>query len=49
LNYGSILCLKVVGIKEDYEDLTMSVPLNILQLMGADFDGKTNVAVIKLL
>jgi len=48
LNYGSILTMRVVGVKEDYDDLTLSVPLNVLALFGADFDGDVmNVISIK--
>lgn len=36
---GSILCLKVAGIKHDYNDMTMSIPNTILTLMNADYDG----------
>ena len=39
LNYGSILTMKVIEVKEDYDDLTMSVPLNVLGLLAGDFDG----------
>lgn len=36
IQYGSILYMNVVGINDDY---TMSVPLQILPLLAADFDG----------
>ncbi len=36
---GSIQCFKIMGINEDPKDLTASLPLCILSLMNADFDG----------
>lgn len=39
LNYGSILQMEVMDVKRDVEDLTMAIPLNILQVLGGDFDG----------
>lgn len=36
INFGSILAVKVIGINMDY---TMSVSLQVLKIMGADFDG----------
>lgn len=39
LNYGSVLTMHVVDVKEDESDLTLSIPLNVLQLLNADFDG----------
>jgi hypothetical protein len=36
LNLGSILLMRVVDVKKDYDDLTMSVPLNILNVLGGD-------------
>jgi DNA-directed RNA polymerase beta' subunit len=48
LNYGSILTMKVVEVKEDFDDLTLSVPLNVLGLLAADFDGDViNIISIK--
>lgn len=37
INYGSLLQMYCVAINED--DFTMSVPLQILKSLGADFDG----------
>jgi len=39
LNYGSIVCLKVIDIKKDYDDLTMSISNNILGMLAGDYDG----------
>jgi len=39
--YGSILQLKIVDIKKDYDDLTASINNNILDPLGADYDGDT--------
>ena len=39
LNYGSIICLNVADIKCDYEDLTLSISNNILDVLGGDYDG----------
>lgn len=39
LAYGGIQLLKIVKIKEDYTDLTFSIPINIITKFGADFDG----------
>jgi hypothetical protein len=36
INYGSIMALRCVGINDDY---VMSMPLQVLQLFAADFDG----------
>ena len=48
LNYGSMLVMKVIDVKSDYDDLTMSVPLNVLGLLAADFDGDVmNIISIK--
>ena len=37
INHGSLLQIYCVGVNED--DFTMSVPLQILKMLGADFDG----------
>ena len=37
INHGSLLQMYCVGVNED--DFTMSVPLQILKMLGADFDG----------
>lgn len=41
INYGSIMKLKIVGIKTQYDDLTASLHNCILPPMGADYDGNT--------
>jgi DNA-directed RNA polymerase beta' subunit len=38
LNYGNILCMTVKDVKQDYDDLTASLPVNILRLLDGDFD-----------
>lgn len=38
INFGSIIFVRCVGINLDY---TMSIPLAILKMLGADFDGDT--------
>lgn len=38
ISYGSVLCMKV-DVKEDYEDFTMSIPINVLGVLAGDFDG----------
>lgn len=38
IQYGSVLFMRCVGINNDY---TMSIPLQVLKLLGADFDGDT--------
>jgi len=49
INYGSILFMKVVDIKTDYKnDFTMSLPIQILPVLNADFDGDTlNIISLK--
>lgn len=48
INYGSILLLKIAGIKKDYEDVTMSISNNILPALAGDYDGDTlNLVPIK--
>lgn len=39
ISYGSILYLKVAGIKRNYEDVTMSIHNNILTSLAGDYDG----------
>ena len=41
INFGSIMCLRIAGIKKDYDDLTISLSNNILAPMGGDYDGDT--------
>lgn len=47
--WGSTMCLKIIGINEDPDDLTMSIDLNVCPPMNADFDGDTlnNVPIIE--
>jgi DNA-directed RNA polymerase beta' subunit len=48
ISYGSILYMKVAGIKKDYEDLTMSIHNGILSLLAGDYDGDVlNIVSIK--
>jgi DNA-directed RNA polymerase beta' subunit len=46
--FGSILKVRIVAVKEDPSDYTMSIHNGILKLMGADFDGDV-CALIPLL
>lgn len=39
INIGSILLLQVKSVKEDFNDLTISVSNNILSKPNADYDG----------
>ena len=39
ISYGSMLYLKVAGIKHVYDDMTMSVHNSILSLLAGDYDG----------
>lgn len=39
INYGSHLAMKIVKVKKNINDKTMTIPSNILKTMGADFDG----------
>lgn len=49
INYGSILFMKIVDIKGEYKnDFTMSLPIQILSVLNADFDGDTlNILSLK--
>jgi DNA-directed RNA polymerase subunit beta' len=38
ISYGSILYLRVAGIKHNYDDLTMSIHNGILSLLAGDYD-----------
>lgn len=38
ISFGSILYLRVAGIKHDYDDLTMSIHNGILSLLAGDYD-----------
>lgn len=49
INYGSQLVVKVVHVKPDMKDFTMSLPESILRLLNADFDGDVlNIISIKI-
>jgi len=39
INYGSFLMMRVVHIKNDIKDKTLTIPSNILVATNADFDG----------
>lgn len=40
INFGSYLCMKVVAVKRQMnDDYTMNLPLRILPVLNADFDG----------
>ena len=39
INIGSILCMGIDKIKDDYNDLTLSIPNKILGPLAADYDG----------
>ena len=48
INYGSMLVMKVRTIKKDYKKLSMSLPISILRVLNADFDGDTlNILALK--
>ena len=48
ISYGSILYLRVAGIKHNYDDLTMSLHNGILSLLAGDYDGDVlNVVSVK--
>lgn len=41
INFGSFLCMNVVHVKKDYEDLSAGLPIACLSSLNADFDGDT--------
>jgi DNA-directed RNA polymerase beta' subunit len=49
INYGSVLCMKVIDIKRAHEeDYTMSIPIQVLTVLNADFDGDVlNIVSLK--
>lgn len=49
INYGSLLLMKIVDIKKEYDDdYTMSLPIQILKVLNADFDGDIlNIIALK--
>ena len=45
---GSMLCVRIADVKEDYTDLTLSLHNSILTLLAGDFDGDVlNIISIK--
>ena len=42
---GSIWCVRIAKVKEDYNDYTMSIPLDIIGPPNADFDGEIYYAL----
>jgi DNA-directed RNA polymerase beta' subunit len=48
ISFGSILYMKIAGIKKDYEDMTMSIHNGVLTLLAGDFDGDVlNIISVK--
>jgi DNA-directed RNA polymerase beta' subunit len=48
ISYGSILCLRIVEVKNDYDDLTTSLNNTILAPLSGDYDGDVlNIISIK--
>jgi DNA-directed RNA polymerase beta' subunit len=48
ISYGSILYLRIAGVKHDYDDFTMSIHNGILSLLAGDFDGDVlNIVSLK--
>ena len=39
INYGSFDYVRIVGVKKDISDKTLTIPTNIIVPMNADFDG----------
>ncbi len=39
ISYGSMLSMRVVDVKDDYDDLTMEIPVATLASLAGDFDG----------
>lgn len=39
INYGSFIFTKIVSVKKDYTDKTLTLPVQVLTPMNADFDG----------
>ena len=46
--FGSILMMRIIGVKPDMDDYTMSVPNGVLKLFGGDYDGDV-IAIIPML
>lgn len=48
IGYGSILYLKIAGIKHSYDDLTLSLHNSLLSLLAGDYDGDVlNIVSLK--
>ena len=48
INFGSFLCMEVAEVKSNYDDLTCSLPVQILAPLNADFDGDViNIVALK--
>lgn len=45
INIGSILCLKIIDVKHDFNDLTMSISNTILTLLAGDYDKKVSIRI----
>ena len=43
IDFGSFDCMKVVGITDNYDNMTMSLPIPILGKLNADFDDLTHL------
>ena len=39
INYGSFDFVRIVGVKKDINDKTLTIPISIITPMNADFDG----------
>lgn len=39
INYGSFICVRIVSVKKDFSDKTLTISSHILTPMNADFDG----------
>ena len=39
INFGSIMRMTIRKVKKDYNDLTISIPINVCKAFNADFDG----------
>lgn len=39
IDFGSFICVKIVGITDTYDNMTMSIPIQVLGKLNADFDG----------
>lgn len=48
IDFGSMCFMQVVGVTDQYNEMTMSLPIQILTKLNADFDGDTlNIHSIK--